>query len=164
MLADRAGPVLSTALPRDRPRVQVVEAGRPASGTKQPLATSPRSPMPQRRRRGLAVARSHGRRACFNNAMVSRANARARDAGHCPARGRGCSRTSRCARSTRARAIDNVDAGVLYLGRLLRDTGGDPALGCGGLLPGLASVRRIVMLPETRRYVAVLALRGRFGG
>jgi soluble lytic murein transglycosylase-like protein len=62
-------------------------------------------------------------------------------------------------------AIDNVGAGVLYLGRLLRESGGDPALAAAGYYQGLASVRRIGMLPDTRRYVDnVLALRGRFGG
>jgi soluble lytic murein transglycosylase-like protein len=64
-----------------------------------------------------------------------------------------------------ASPIDNVGAGVLYLGSLLRDTGGDQALAAAGYYQGLSSVRRIGMLPETQRYVAnVLALRGRFGG
>jgi N-acetylmuramoyl-L-alanine amidase len=64
-----------------------------------------------------------------------------------------------------ASPIDNVGAGVLYLGHLLGQTGGDPALAAAGYYQGLSSVRRIGMLPETRRYVAnVLALRGRFGG
>jgi LysM repeat protein len=62
-------------------------------------------------------------------------------------------------------AEDNVHAGALYLGNLLRETGGDPALAAAGYYQGLASVRRVGMLPETRRYVDnVLALRGRFGG
>ena len=62
-------------------------------------------------------------------------------------------------------ATDNVHAGSLYLGQLLRDTGGDPAMAAAGYYQGLSSVRRIGMLPETRRYVAnVLALRSRFGG
>jgi soluble lytic murein transglycosylase-like protein len=61
--------------------------------------------------------------------------------------------------------IDNVGAGVLYLGHLLRETGGDPALAAAGYYQGLSSVRSIGMLPETRRYVAnVMALRARFGG
>ena len=60
---------------------------------------------------------------------------------------------------------DNVKAGSLYLAHLLRETNGDPALAAAGYYQGLASVRRIGMLPETQRYVAnVLALRGRFGG
>jgi LysM repeat protein len=62
-------------------------------------------------------------------------------------------------------AEDNVRAGTLYLGHLLRQAGGDPALAAAGYYQGLASVRRTGMLPETRRYVAnVLALRSRFGG
>jgi N-acetylmuramoyl-L-alanine amidase len=62
-------------------------------------------------------------------------------------------------------ALDNVGAGVLYLGHLLQETGGDPALAAAGYYQGLDSVRTIGMLPETKRYVAnVLALRARFGG
>jgi N-acetylmuramoyl-L-alanine amidase len=62
-------------------------------------------------------------------------------------------------------AIDNVGAGVLYLGHLLGETGGDPALAAAGYYQGIGSVRSIGMLPETKRYVAnVMALRSRFGG
>jgi LysM repeat protein len=64
-----------------------------------------------------------------------------------------------------ASAADNVRAGSLYLGQLLRETGGDPATAVAGYYQGLKSVRAIGMLPETRRYVAnVLALRSQFGG
>jgi LysM repeat protein len=60
---------------------------------------------------------------------------------------------------------DNVRAGSVLLSRLLRDTGGDTATAVAAYYQGLGSVRRIGMLPETRRYVAnVLALRSRFGG
>jgi LysM repeat protein len=60
---------------------------------------------------------------------------------------------------------DNVHAGVLYLQQLLRDTGGDVPTAVASYYQGLSSVRRIGMLPETRRYVDnVMALRGRFGG
>ncbi|WCB94737.1 lytic tail protein [Baekduia alba] len=60
---------------------------------------------------------------------------------------------------------DNVRAGSILLSRLLRDTGGDPATAVAAYYQGLGSVRKIGMLPETRRYVAnVLALRSRFGG
>jgi LysM repeat protein len=62
-------------------------------------------------------------------------------------------------------AEDNVRAGSLYLADLMRQTNGDPAMAAAAYYQGLASVRRIGMLPETRRYVAnVLALRSRFGG
>jgi soluble lytic murein transglycosylase-like protein len=62
-------------------------------------------------------------------------------------------------------AIDNVGAGVLYLGHLLSETGGDQAMAAAGYYQGLNSVRRIGMLPETQQYVNnVLALRARFGG
>jgi len=61
--------------------------------------------------------------------------------------------------------IDNVGAGVLYLGHLLQETGGDYAQAAAAYYQGLDSVRRIGMLPETQQYVAnVMALRSRFGG
>jgi LysM repeat protein len=64
-----------------------------------------------------------------------------------------------------ASPIDNVHAGVLYLSRLIRDAGGDEALGAASYYQGPASVRRLGMLPETQRYVEnVMALRARFGG
>jgi soluble lytic murein transglycosylase-like protein len=62
-------------------------------------------------------------------------------------------------------ATDNVEAGVLYLGQLLRDTGGDEAEAVAAYYQGLGSVRRVGILPETRRYVDdILALRQRFAG
>jgi LysM repeat protein len=61
-----------------------------------------------------------------------------------------------------ASAADNVKAGSLLLGQLLRDTGGNEPAAIAGYYQGLDSVRRIGMLPDTRRYVAnVLALQGR---
>jgi LysM repeat protein len=60
---------------------------------------------------------------------------------------------------------DNVRAGSILLARLLRDTGGDAPTAVAAYYQGLGSVRRVGMLPETRRYVAnVLSLRSRFGG
>jgi N-acetylmuramoyl-L-alanine amidase len=60
---------------------------------------------------------------------------------------------------------ENVHAGVMYLGQLLRDSGGDPAAAAAAYYQGSASVRRVGMLRSTRRYVNnVLALRSRFGG
>jgi LysM repeat protein len=62
-------------------------------------------------------------------------------------------------------AADNVQAGVMYLGTLLRDSGGDEATAVASYYQGASSVRRIGMLPETQQYVAnVMALRPRFGG
>jgi soluble lytic murein transglycosylase-like protein len=64
-----------------------------------------------------------------------------------------------------ASPTDNVRAGSLYLADLMRQTNGDPAMAAAAYYQGLSSVRRIGMLPETRRYVAnVMALRARFGG
>jgi N-acetylmuramoyl-L-alanine amidase len=60
---------------------------------------------------------------------------------------------------------DNVKAGSLYLGQLLKDTGGDEREAVAAYYQGLESVRQQGMLPETQRYVDnVMALKGRFGG
>lgn len=62
-------------------------------------------------------------------------------------------------------AQDNVSAGSLYLGELLRESGGDTPTAIASYYQGQASVRRVGMLPETQRYVAnVMALRSRFSG
>jgi hypothetical protein len=63
-----------------------------------------------------------------------------------------------------ASALENVHAGVMYLGHLLRETGFDERQAAAAYYQGLGSVRRIGMLPDTRRYVAdVMALRARYG-
>jgi len=62
-------------------------------------------------------------------------------------------------------ATDNVHAGVLYLKRLLADTGGDESAAIAGYYQGLSSVRSCGMYDDTKQYVAnVQALRARFGG
>src|SRR5215217_5755760 len=62
-------------------------------------------------------------------------------------------------------ATDNVHAGVLYLKRLLNDTGGDESAAIAGYYQGLSSVKSRGMYDDTRQYVDnVQALRGRFGG
>jgi N-acetylmuramoyl-L-alanine amidase len=62
-------------------------------------------------------------------------------------------------------ATDNVHAGVLYLKRLLTDTGGDESAAIAGYYQGLSSVRSRGMYDDTKQYVAnVQALRARFGG
>ncbi len=64
-----------------------------------------------------------------------------------------------------ASPIDNVGAGVLFLGRLLGETNGDQALAAAAYYQGLASVRDVGVLPSTQQYVNdVMALRSRFGG
>lgn len=99
-----------------------------------------------------------------NNAMVSSANARG-IMQVMPGTWDWVQSNLASTRLNPSSATDNVHAGSLYLSQLLRDTGGDPATAAAGYYQGLSSVRRIGMLPETRRYVAnVLALRGRFGG
>ena len=58
-----------------------------------------------------------------------------------------------------------MHAGVLYLKRLLQDTGGDENTAIAGYYQGLASVRGRGLYDDTQRYVDnVQALRGRFGG
>ena len=100
----------------------------------------------------------------FNNAMVSSANARG-VMQVMPGTWDWVQRNLASRQLDPASATDNVHAGVLYLKRLLADTGGDENAAIAGYYQGLASVRKIGMLPETRRYVAnVMALRGRFGG
>jgi N-acetylmuramoyl-L-alanine amidase len=100
----------------------------------------------------------------FNNAMISPANARG-VMQVMPGTWSWVQANLSPSRLDPSSATDNVKAGSLYLAHLLRETDGDPALAAAGYYQGLASVRRIGMLPETQRYVAnVLALRGRFGG
>jgi LysM repeat protein len=100
----------------------------------------------------------------FNNAMISPANARG-VMQVMPGTWSWVQSNLSSSRLDPSSPTDNVKAGSLYLAHLLRETNGDPAMAAAGYYQGLASVRRIGMLPETRRYVAnVLALRGRFGG
>ena len=100
----------------------------------------------------------------FNNAMISSANARG-VMQVMPGTWSWVQANLAGTRLDPSSPTDNVKAGSLYLAHLLRETNGDPAMAAAGYYQGLASVRRIGMLPETRRYVAnVLALRGRFGG
>jgi LysM repeat protein len=62
-------------------------------------------------------------------------------------------------------ALDNVNAGVLYLRQLLHDTGGNVREAIAAYYQGLDSVKSVGMLPDTKQYVAsVVALRPRFGG
>ena len=62
-------------------------------------------------------------------------------------------------------ATDNVHAGVLYLKRLLDETGGDEATAVAGYYQGLGSVRSQGLYDDTKQYVAnIQALRSRFGG
>jgi LysM repeat protein len=100
----------------------------------------------------------------FNNAMVSGANARG-IMQVMPGTWNWVQSNLSATRLDPSSPTDNVKAGSLYLGHLLRETNGDPALAAAAYYQGLDSVRRIGMLPETQRYVAnVLALRSRFGG
>jgi LysM repeat protein len=100
----------------------------------------------------------------FNNGMVSSANARG-VMQIMPGTWQWVQRNLAFSPLDPNSATDNVKAGVLYLHRLLRDTGGDPSQAAAAYYQGLGSVRARGMLPETQRYVAnVNALRSRFGG
>lgn len=62
-------------------------------------------------------------------------------------------------------AHDNVHAGSLYLGQLLRDNRGDPMMAAASYYQGLASVRKSGLFDETKRYVDNIRLhQRRFGG
>jgi LysM repeat protein len=62
-------------------------------------------------------------------------------------------------------ATDNVHAGVMYLKRLLDETGGDENTAIAGYYQGLQSVRDRGLYDDTQQYVNnVQALRSRFGG
>lgn len=62
-----------------------------------------------------------------------------------------------------ASAYENVHAGVMYLNRLLQDTG-NVFTATASYYQGEDSVRRNGMLPETRRYVnSVMGLRAQYG-
>src|SRR4051794_1943014 len=100
----------------------------------------------------------------FNNGMVSPANARG-VMQILPGTWRWVQNNLASQQLDPNSPIGNVQAGVLYLRQLLRDSGGDPATAVASYYQGAGSVRRVGMLPETRRYVQnVLSLRGRFGG
>jgi LysM repeat protein len=61
--------------------------------------------------------------------------------------------------------IENVHAGVMYLGQLVKDAGGDEARAVASYYQGSSSVNRLGLLPDTEEYIAnVMALRSRFGG
>jgi LysM repeat protein len=62
-------------------------------------------------------------------------------------------------------AQENVHAGVMYIGRLLHDTGGDEVKATASYYQGLGSVQSRGLLPETQRYVDnVFAIRNGLGG
>ncbi len=100
----------------------------------------------------------------FNNGMVSSANARG-VMQVMPGTWDWVQRNLATTPLNAASADDNVRAGVLYLGHLLRQTGGDQARAVAGYYQGLGSVTSRGPFEDTNRYVAnVQALQGRFGG
>lgn len=98
-----------------------------------------------------------------NNALVSSANARGAMQ-ILPGTWDFVERSIAHRRLNPASAYENVHAGVMYLGRLLQDTG-NVFTATAAYYQGEASVRRSGLLPETRRYVqSVMSLRTRYGG
>jgi soluble lytic murein transglycosylase-like protein len=100
----------------------------------------------------------------FNNAMVSSANARG-VMQVMPGTWDYVQRNLAQRQLDPSSATDNVHAGVMYLRRLLDETGGDESAAVAGYYQGLRSIRERGLYEDTSRYVAnVQALRGRFGG
>ena len=100
----------------------------------------------------------------FNNAMVSNANARG-VMQILPGTWDWVEQNLARRELDASSATENVHAGVMYLGQLLQDTGGDEAAATAAYYQGLGSVQSRGFLPETEQYVAnVMALRPRFGG
>ena len=140
-----------------------------------PAAPRTRSRAAQRRRRSPRSPPSHGvpgslaaaiawQESGFNNAMVSSANARG-VMQVMPGTWAWVQRNLASARSTRTRPTDNVHAGSLYLGQLLRDDRRRPGARRGRLLPGpvVGAARRDVPRDAALREQRPRA-RGRFGG
>ena len=100
----------------------------------------------------------------FNNAMVSSANARG-IMQVMPGTWAWVQSNLASTQLNPSSAADNVHAGSLYLGQLLRDTGGDPAMAAAGLLPGPrrrcggsgCSPRRVATSPTSSRCAAASA-------
>ena len=100
----------------------------------------------------------------FNNAMVSSANARG-VMQVMPGTWDYVQQNIAARPLDPSSATDNVHAGVMYLRRLLDETGGDENAAIAGYYQGLRSVQERGLYDDTSRYVEnVQALRGRFGG
>jgi soluble lytic murein transglycosylase-like protein len=162
-------------LPTGAPQATPAAPARPAS----PAATPKVAPLTTPERVSPAtvaqVAAAHGvpaslaqaiarQESGFNNALVSSANARG-VMQILPGTWEFVQRNLAGSELNPASAYENVHAGVMYLGQLLHDTGGDQAAATAAYYQGLGSVRRSGFLPETRRYVAdVMAQRRLYGG
>ncbi|MFL5827540.1 MAG: LysM peptidoglycan-binding domain-containing protein [Thermoleophilaceae bacterium] len=100
----------------------------------------------------------------WNNSMVSDANARG-VMQIMPGTWDWINRNLASAQLNPNSAIENVHAGVLYLGQLLHDTGGDVPTAVASYYQGLGSVQQRGMYDDTKQYVnSVLSLKARFGG
>ena len=149
---------------RPAPTARVVVAAAPAAAPGRVSASDIHSEASAQGVPGSLAAAIAWQESGFDNAMVSSANARG-VMQVMPGTWDWVQSNLARARLDPALPKDNVKAGVLYLGSLLRSSGGDAETAAAGYYQGPASVARIGMLPETRRYVDnVMALRSRFGG
>jgi N-acetylmuramoyl-L-alanine amidase len=162
-------------LPTGAPQATPAAPARPASPGAAPRVAPLATPEQVSPATVAQVAAAHGvpaslaqaiarQESGFNNALVSSANARG-VMQILPGTWEFVQRNLTSHALNPASAYENVHAGVMYLGQLLRDTGGDQAAAAAAYYQGLASVRRSGFLPETRRYVAdVMAQRRLYGG
>jgi N-acetylmuramoyl-L-alanine amidase len=154
-------PATSTAA---QPKAQVVPAAAPTPTATHTNSAEIGSIAAQHGVPGSLASAVAWQESGFNNAAVSAANARG-VMQVMPGTWQWVQDNLAEGRLNPASAQDNVQAGVLYLRQLLRDTGGDQRQAIAAYYQGLGSVREHGMLPETVRYVDnVMALQGRFGG
>ena len=176
-LAPDARVIIGTVLKLPAGGAPTAGIAAPVRQAAQVVPAAPPAPTPGRVTAGQVgqIASSHGlspslasavawQESGFNNQLVSSANARG-VMQILPGTWSWVEGTIARRRLDPTSATENVHAGVMYLGRLIRDAGGDERRAVAGYYQGPASVSRQGMLPETERYVSnVMALRGRFGG
>jgi soluble lytic murein transglycosylase-like protein len=146
------------------PATRVVPAAAPAATPARLSATDVQSVAAQYGVSPSLAAAIAWQESGFNNGMVSGANARG-VMQVMPGTWDYVQRNLTQRQLDPSSPVDNVHAGVLYLKRLLADSGGDENTAIAGYYQGLGSVRSRGQFDDTRRYVAnVQALRSRFGG
>ena len=146
------------------PTAKVIPAASPAPAPGRVSASQITSTAAQHGVPGSLAAAIGWQESGFNNAMVSSANARG-VMQVMPGTWDWVQSNLSSTKLDPASPQDNVRAGVLYLGSLLKQAGGDPETAAAGYYQGPASVAPIGMLPQTNRYVDnVKALRSRIGG
>jgi soluble lytic murein transglycosylase-like protein len=146
------------------PEKKVVPAAAPAPAPGRVTATDVHAIAAEHGVPGSLAAAIAWQESGFNNAMVSSANARG-VMQVMPGTWEYVQQNLAPRALDPASATDNVRAGVLYLGRLLKETGGDESAATAAYYQGLGALRSRGMFDDTKQYVAnVQALRSRFGG